>query len=306
MQTIDSAGFPFEMNFKYSYSVESVEVDFKTTRTEYGDYMLTASQQKFSVIGSHNFMYYKKAQYRNASGEMKDCFYFIFYYQLGRPQPEMKANGILVIEKNGTFVFSKQVESDMGEKSKFTTRMERKGDEIIVSYINETKKKPETSTFTVKSAEDDVFLDENFIYTFAVFLKLKNPYDKELFTWRAFVPGTYITQKNMIISSPLSWISQVMKAHSLYNQPLFIKEDALGMHGESSSTITTEFFDLKFVRKGNDSFNVAGKNISTRMFVCTELGITINVDEEGNLIRLTIPGKRFTLIEMDVVSGDGN
>ncbi|MDD3627447.1 MAG: hypothetical protein PHV06_09020 [bacterium] len=294
---IFAENFPFELNYKYSYAIESIDIDFKTTQTEYGDYMLTASNQKFTAIGNHNFMYYKKAQYKNADGELKDCYYFIFYYELGRPTPEMKADGILVIEENGSFVYMKQVEQDMAEKSKFTTRGEKQGKSILISYLDETQKSPKEGSVKIDASEKDIFLDENFIYTFAVYLKLNNPWDLEEFNWRAFVPCTYVTSKDMIISSQHSPTSQVLKAHSLYTQPLFIKEGELAMDGENFSVYTTDFFEMKFVQKGKDSFKVAEKNINTKIFICSEYGISLHVDEEGDLIRLTIPGKRYTLVE---------
>ncbi|MCK4666784.1 hypothetical protein KAU33_08545 [Candidatus Dependentiae bacterium] len=296
---VSADDFPFTLNEKFSYRIDVLYVDFETVQTERGDHMLTASDQKVKSLGSHNFMYYKAGTYKDAAGAEKPCYFFAFYYDVGRPTPVKQIEGILVIDENGEFIFLRYKETEIAGSWKFTERVEKKGKKIEASYIDESRSKPIVGQAITK-ADDVYYLDENFIFGFSIYLKMNNPFEKEKFSIKAIIPNTYITQKGLVISNSHDPYSLLAQAHELDKDYVFTKEDALTTSDRNTVYVSLELFDVEFKRKGSEIFVIEGESRGTRRFVSSKYGISLFVDKDGNLIRMNTEKRLFTLMEQRI------
>ena len=296
---ISAADFPFTLNEKFSYRIDVLSVEFETVQTVHGDYMLTASDQKVKSLGSHNFMYYKSGTYKDASGTEKPCYYFAFYYEVGRPVAVKQVEGILVVDENGEFIFLKYKEIEIAGSWKFTERVEKKGKKIEATYSDESKSKPIVSQAITK-ADNVYYLDENFIFGFAIYLKMNNPFEKEKFSIKGIVPNTYITQKGLVISNVNDPSSLIAQANELDKDCLFTKEDALTPDDKDTVYVSLELFELSFERKGSEEFVIEEESRGARRFVSSKFGISLFIDKDGNLLRMATEKRLFNLVEQRV------
>ena len=296
---VSADDFPFTLNEKFSYRIDVLNIKFETVRTVAGDHMLTASDQRVKSLGSHNFMYYKTGTYKDAAGAEKPCYFFAFYYDVGRPTTVNKIEGILVVNENGEFIFLRYKETEIAGSWKFTERVEKKGDKIEASYIDESRKKPIVGQAIMK-ADDVYYLDENFMFGFSIYLKMNNPFEKERFSIKAIVPNTYITQNGLVISNIHDPYTLLAQAHGLDKDYVFTKENALTTSDRNTVYVSLELFEIEFERKGSEEFVVEGESRATRRFVSSKYGISLYVDKDGNLIRMTTEKRLFTLIEQRI------